>query len=286
MAIKDVTLLSEKKNLLLVAGVEKEEKFIIPTGDYVFQEDDNVLTMFPKESYGKFLNFFDKAEKKVKKVVISGASLLGIEAALVLEKRVEQVILLEPEKDMAELAAEKLEKTEVIHGSYDDEGILKAAHVETADFFIAVHKKTEDNMMAALMAKENGTRETLVITTDSRHQQLFNSTGINHIINPYQLTASQILNVVRGDFINDIAEISRGEVEALELIVEEGSKIEGKELKTIWQSIQGKALVGALIKKQKVIVPQGDTIMETGDRAVVISLKENLTNLKKIFLKK
>jgi trk/ktr system potassium uptake protein len=283
--INENKLLMDDTEPLLIAGIEKENEFIIPAGDYSFEENDNVLALLLATSYQKFYKLFGLSEKKVEKVILSGASLLGIKTAQMLEKMVSQVILIEPEPEMAEKAAALLNKTEVIQSNYDEEGLLASLNIQKTDFFIAVHKRTRDNMMAAMLASESGAKEILVITTDSRHQRLFNSVGIDYVINPYLITSSSILDIVRGDLINNITDLSNGLVEALELIVEKKSKIDGKDLKSIWKKIHGKALVGAVVRNNNISISKGNTVMHAGDRVIVICKKDYLPKLKKIFIR-
>ena len=67
----------------------------------------------------------------------------------------------------------------------------------------------------------------------------------------------------------------------MEIEASEKSYITGKPLKDL--KLPKGAIIGAISRGEQVFVPVGDTVLKTGDKAVVFSLPDNVTKIEKVF---
>jgi trk/ktr system potassium uptake protein len=269
---------------ILVMTIVRDDKAIIPTGDVVVEENDEVLALFPSESLSAFQTLLGLPQQNIRKVIISGSTLTSCKLAKQLKKRVDQVTLVSPDYNHGKWAADNLDNVEVLHGDCSEVDLLHEIHAEKAEFFIGASKNTDHNILASLLAKSQGTKEIIAISDQPRRSnRMFKSIGIDHIVNPRLTTASSIMDLIhRGRILNEIR-IRDMDLEAIRIIAGTNSRITGKPLKTAWKPLANKAIVGAIIRNEQLLIPEGDSVLLPNDQAMVITREKTLGLLKRLF---
>jgi trk system potassium uptake protein TrkA len=107
--------------------------------------------------------------------------------------------------------------------------------------------------------------------------------GIEIPINPVLLSASEITRYLNGGRILSIAMLLGGHAEVMEIIAQEGSKIIDNPLHKL--DLPKGIIIGAVVKGKKVYIPDGKTVIHSGDRVVVFCLKEDLSKIEPYFYK-
>jgi trk system potassium uptake protein TrkA len=256
---------------------------MIPDGDMVIEPGDIVYTLFPRESLSRFLNLIG-FEKKNRKVIITGDSYSTIQLAAVFEKQeFYNVTYVNPNMEHAQKAAEEFNNIEVLHGDCTEEDLLRELNVDKASFFIAVSDSSDYNLLSALLAKAEGAHEVIATTTDMSHNKLYKSIGIDHVINPRLTTAREILEIISKAHIGAVVKLSDVDIEAVRFTVDPDSDIAGSKIKKISTKMKKGSMIGVIIREEKMILPEGETILEVGDHVIVITHHRNLHTLSKLF---
>ena len=269
---------------ILVMTIVRDDQAIIPTGEEIVREGDEILVLFPATSLRAFQNFANLTKRKVRKVIISGTSLISLRLAQRLDKTIEQIIFLDPHYQDGQHAADLLDSVEVLHGDATEIDLLKEVHIENADFFIGSSKNTEHNVMSALLAKSLGAKEVIAISDlPARNNKLFKSIGIDHVINPRLSVAMKIMNLIQKDNIVSEIRIRELDLETIRVVTGNNSKVAGKPLFEAWKPLSRKAIVGAIIRSEELIVPEGNTVFLPGDQAVIITRTKSIGLIEKMF---
>lgn len=268
---------------ILIMTVVRNDKAIIPTGDLTVEEHDDILAIFPAESRGAFMQMLDLPVRQMLKVIISGSSLTAFKLARQLQNDA-NVIWVSPDYNYANKCADQLENVSVMHGDCVDEDILKELQIQNASFFIAAGANTEHNILTSLLAKARGVRETIIISDQpSRNNLLFRSIGIDHVVNHRITTAASIMDLIHhGRKIHEI-KLKELDLEAVRILANPGSKICKKPLNKTWKPLAEKAIVGAVIRNDELFLPTGDTVIEPGDLALVITRTRSLDAVMNLF---
>lgn len=271
-------------NSILVMTVVRDGKAIIPDGDLRVEPDDQILTIFPESSRDAFMELMGLPRRSAQKVIISGSSLTCFKLALRLQEKVDKVIWVSPDYDFGHWGAGQLNRVEVLHGDCTDEDLLKEIHIENAGFFIAASDNTEHNVMSSLLANAYHVRETVTISRQPAHtNSLLKSIGIHHVINPRLTTAASIMDLIhRGRILSEI-KLRETNLDAIRIVASPNCKACSGPLSKSWRPLAKKAIVGALIRDEELIIPAGDTVIEPGDQALVISRSRSLPAIKKMF---
>lgn len=291
MPIANHTLIELKQmeamQSVLVVGIYRSGKLSIPNkGDVVIKPGDNILVVMAKQSLEPFLTLLNKSKGETKKLVIYGATLTGVGLAGRMEEDVDNIVIVEPDIERAKLASQKLADTLVIQGEGTDLDALREAGAGTADYFVAVSNDNEDNLMAALLAKKEGAKRTIVLTTEPRYISVLKSIGLEVVINPRLITASIILQHVRKGRVLSAIPIRDSEAEVLELEAVARTRGVGRPLHKIWKKFVGGSIVSAIMRDGELIIPDGNSVIQPGDNVIVFALPEAIADVEHLFVRK
>ena len=268
---------------ILVMTVVRDDRAIIPTGDLVVEEDDDILVIFPSESRMAFMQMLDLQYKQMPRIIISGSGLTAFKLARYLQNDANVTWVL-PDYEYAKKCADQVENVSVMYGDCVDEDILKELQIQKASFFIGAGANTDHNILTSLLAKAKGVKETVIVSDQpSRNNILFRSIGIDHIVNHRITTAASIMDLIHhGRKIHEI-KLKELDLEAVRILVNPGSKISKRPLSKSWKSLAEKAIVGAIIRNDELFIPTGDTVVEAGDLAIVITRSRSLDAVMSLF---
>ena len=269
--------------MLLVVAIIRGDEVLIPRGDTVILPGDEPVLIFPRGSREYVLALFGQSDTGKMKAVVFGNTLTAVNIARTLGQQLDSVVFIDPDSEHGNLAAAKLHGIDVLLGDGDDADVLREANVRFADFFIAASESTTMNVLSCLLARSEGAREVIAIVNDDQHIDLFLSIGLNHIVNPRQLTAHGILNAVIPGFISPAMHIQKTDIDVMRFAVRPGAQIEGKSLKDGWKKAIGVAVVGAIIRDGAMIIPTGDSIMTENDLVIVFCRAAGINRVKKLF---
>jgi len=270
-------------HVVLFAAIDRNGDGMIPTGNTRIEAGDIIYALVPRESLEAYLRLVGIERKKHRKIIITGHSYSTVAMAQALDQTNHKVIFVDPSIEHANRVAGRFSHLEVLHGDCTDADLLKELNVETASFFIAVSDSSEYNILSALLAKVEGAHEVIATTTDSRHDMLYGSIGIDHTINPRLTAARAILDIISRGHIGAAVAFGETDIEAVRYTVEEGSDIAGQKVKGVGKKLKRASIIGVIVRKDEMILPGGETVIEGGDHVIVITRRKNLPALAKLF---
>ena len=202
--------------------------------------------------------------------------------ALALEKRTDRIRakIIEKNRATAELAADSLERTIVLHGDGMDIDILMEASIDRADAILAVTDDDKTNLLAAVRAKQAGCPIAIALVNDPTLAPLMGPLDIDAYINPRATTVSSILRHIRHGKVRAIYSIGDAEAEVIEAQVLSTSLIAGKLVREV--DFPEGVLVGAVMKSDKVLKPTGDLRLEAGDVIALFCMSGDVPEVERL----
>ena len=268
----------------LVIAISRNRLALIPKGDTCIESFDRIYVLLPAPSLGEFISFVDPETKKPNKVIISGATNIGEHLARALSEDIPNIVFIEETKSRATHIAGKFDGVRVIHGSASEKDILTECGVEAADFFVATSNNDHSNLISAVLAKKMGAKSTIITTQQPDYMSIVDALDIDVIINPHMLAVEQILSVVRGKGISAVTKLLEGDAEALEFIPEKGSAVTKAPIKEI--NFPKNSIVGAVCRGSEVILANGDTQIQEGEKVIVFCQQAADKKLQALFTHK
>ena len=272
-----------KANIL---GAVRQGKFVFLKKDEKMLEGDNVYLVVSSEQLNQILKAFGHEEKTSKKILIIGGGNIGLHLAKMLETHFDgaRIKIIEKNKDRAEQIATELSSTIVINGDALDEEILKEANIEDAETVLALTNDDENNIMACVLAEKTGSeknKRTIAIVNKSNYSLLQKSLNIDDLVDPRMTTVSRIMEHVHKGTIGTVYSLLDGEYEFIEAEILEKSELLNKKIKD--SNLPEHIRIGAVVRKEKVIIPRSDFVFEKDDLIVFLAMREHLKDVESIF---
>lgn len=265
----------------LVAGILRQERMLIPHGSDMILPNDCVFFVGEYSVIKKFEENFTVRKSKVDRVLIIGAGRIGRHLALLLERAGVSVKVIDKERERCQELAGRLDSGLVLCGEGTDIELLTEEGVGEADAVICLTDDDKLNLLIALLAKHLGAPKTFVRVGRSDYISLMEKVGVDVVLSPRLLTAGVILRQVRRSDIVSISLLEGAKAEAMEIIVADSSPIAHNKLKDA--KLPYNALIGAIVREKKIIIPDGEATLEPGDRVIVFALPDTVPSLIRLF---
>ena len=266
----------------VVVGVRREGVLFAPNaGDQLFVGDE-CYVFAHVDDVPRTMEVFGKRIAKQERVVMVGGGNVGLAVASELESRANPVRakVIEKDRKRAEIAAEALERTIVLHGDGLDVALLTEAGVSRADAMLAVTDDDKTNMLAAVRAKSEGCPYAIALINDPTLVPLMGPLGIDAYINPRATTVSSILRHIRHGRVRAVYSIGDAEAEVIEAEVLSTSPMAGKRIADI--DFPEGVLVGAVRKGGTVTRPLGSTRIDEGDVIALFALTKDVSEVERL----
>lgn len=279
--LRQLTDLFSTLSAVVVALRRDGTLFAPEPGDQIFVGDECYL-FTAHDDLDRTLEVFGKKQQKQERVILIGGGNVGLMVAQSLEKRPGRVRIkvIEKSRQVAETAAEALERTIVLHGDGLDSALLAEASVERADAVLCLTDDDKTNMLAAVRAKSEGCPMAVALINDPTLVPLMGPLGIDAYINPRATTVSSILRHIRLGRVRGVYSIGDAEAEILEAEVMSTSPIAGQRIRDI--DFPEGVLVGAIMKGDEVVKPAGITRIDAGDVIAVFSLAKDVPRVEQL----
>lgn len=266
----------------LVCAIRREDRLFIANRDDQLFCGDQVYLFTHRDDVGRTLEIFGKATKKRERVIIIGGGNVGLSVASQLENRTDRlrVKVIERSRACAENAAERLERTIVLHGDGLDMELLKEANLDKADALLAVTDDDKTNLLAATRAKAAGCPQVVALVNDHSLVPLMKPLKIDAFIHPRATTVSSILRYVRPGKVSQVYSIGDAEAEIIEAKVTSTSPIAGSIIRDI--DVPDGAMFASIQAGDEVVRPTGDTRINEGDSVVIFSLVRSIVEVESL----
>jgi len=264
----------------LAVAINREGKTFIPRSDSIYRVGDIVYVLGETQHVPSILNMLGKPRRDVKKIMILGAGKIGRGLARRLQDHLD-VKLVDSSKTKAWEVAPTLVNTLVLHGNGTDIDFLVSENIDEMDSFVAVTENEQTNLLTGLLAKQLGARHVIVHLATTIYLPIARRIGIDAAISKNMATVEAILRVIKSNSERTVSPFEEVELEALEVVTDESSKVTKKPLKAI--SFPPGMILGAVIRGSTIEIPTGDTQIIPGDRVLVFVQNEQVEKVQRYF---
>lgn len=265
---------------IMVAAISRKKKLIIPTGIDTIQKDDIVYFIYKSKNQKELLRVLNKSHGIINVACIVGGGNIGIRLAKAFEQKDIKVKLIDNNEDQCKKLANILNSTLVLYGDGTDKSLLKEEHIDQADTFIAVTNNEEVNILACLLAKSLGVEKVVTRVNKSAYLPLIEAVGINYNVSPRSSAVNSILHYIRQGGILSTLTVGEEAAEIIEVLVPETSNLLKNPISKL--NLPYGALLLTILRKNKSFIPSGQTIIEPGDRIVIICLREIMNRVEQL----
>ena len=270
---------------ILAAMIFRDHRMIVPHGDDCLMAHDNVYFVGETGAIENFSkNLVRSDARKVSRAVIIGAGRAGRFTARELDKQDVQVKIFDTNRERCRLIAAKLSGASMaINADGTNLELLQSEGVADADVMICLTGDDKLNLLLALMGRHMGVKKTIVKVDRYDYIELMEKVGVDIVLSSRVLAASEVLAFVRRGGIVSVSLLEGAKAEAIEVVVQAGARVSGKKLMDA--ALPRECLVCGYVRGSEAFVPNGHTVLEPGDRAIIIVKVKHSKNVLKYFQK-
>ncbi len=276
-----------KKLSLLFCAVDREGEVIIPNGSFVPRAGDKLYLIGRPTSLDQFFRLLGRYSPKVKSVFIVGGGKISLYLAALLDKMHIRIKVVELNENRCRLVSETLPHATVICGDGTDQELLESERMTTADAFVALTDRDEDNLIISLYAMQKGLHKVITKSNRQNYAGIARAVGLDSVISPKLITAAQILQVVRGmqnsegSVMNTLYRIADGSAEAMEFTVSAATRHLNTPLREL--RLRKGILLAVIMREGEIIIPEGSSYIQEGDSVIIIAREHRLLDLNDIY---
>lgn len=217
-------------------------------------------------------------------IVIVGGGKVGYYLSKTLLPYKHKIAVLETQKELCMKIANEL-NISVLNGDGTRIDTLAEVDTQKADIFIAVTGRDEDNLIACQLAKRSfGVKRTIARVNNPKNIMVFERLGVDIAVSSTSIIADLIEQEVDNSGLKTLMKLKEGKIVLSEISINSDSPICGKSLKNL--NMPKDCILISVIRDEEVIIPNGFTILQTGDCVVAVSSNENQQILKNFFIGK
>jgi trk system potassium uptake protein TrkA len=267
---------------VIVVAISRNGKVIIPSGDVAVLPED-VLYLVGNKDMIRALNkkVHDKSKyTDIRKVMIAGGGKVGLYLARLLSEFGVAVKIIEIDKQRCQYLSSNLENVLVLHGDATDISLLEDEGFAETDAFVSATGYDEENLLLALMAKQNGVEDVIAKISRESYYGLIESMGIDMVMNPVDISAGYMLRIIQGSELILFSKLIQGQAELIEFIADENMMLADKPISAL--GLPNGVIIASIHRGGRVIIPTGSAEIEEGDRVLIFCLLSEVSDLEKL----
>lgn len=202
------------------------------------------------------------------KIIIIGGGKIGGALARQLVSAGHELTVVDKDPDIVSSLGNALDII-CMEGNGASYATLKEINTDKTDIFLAVTDSDELNILSCFTAHMLGAKHTVARIRDvdyARQNRFYrDKLGISMIINPELATAMEIYRLLRFPSATRVEVFAKGRAELVEMSLGENSPLNDKSLIEINQGMGINLLICAVARQGEVFVPNGNTVLNSGD---------------------
>ena len=173
---------------------------------------------------------------------------------------------------------------DVLCGDGSSPQTLEQVGVAKADLVVALTHNDEDNLVVCRLAKRQFRVPRVIARVNNPlNEWLYTKAwGVDVAISQVHLTSKVIEEEIGLGELITLLKLNRGEAALLELRLPEISPCQGKAIRDL--NLPAETVIVSVIRGGKLIIPRGDTVLETGDDILAVSTVAAEKALKDLFV--
>lgn len=227
------------------------------------------------------------------KIIIAGAGEVGFHLAKLLSYESQDITLIDTKKESLAYADSHLD-IRVLRGDATSISVLKDAQVQASDLVIGVTSSETTNITLCMLAKQLGCKRTIARISNTEFVEdketlRFSELGIDELISPEELAATEIQLLLNKSAFNDTYEFEEGKLIMVGVSLPSSAPFVGKMVKEAAKIFPELHFMPIALQRngtQYTLIPRGDTIFKDGDQVYFITTKEGVDELYKLTGKK
>ncbi len=221
------------------------------------------------------------------KIIIVGAGEVGFHIAQRLSEENQDVVLIDKDHKQIKRISENLD-VQALLGSGTSPRVLRESGIKEADMLVAATDSDEVNLISCMLARNLNQymlKVARIRNTEYLEEKEFLTQellGIDHVINPHSVMVKAILSLMEVPGASEVIDFVGGRVKLIGFTVAKDSPFTGRQLLS-FKGLEEKLLVGAIVRKDQVLIPRGTDTIQADDLVYVVVRNDELDHVTELF---
>lgn len=265
-----------------VIAVLRGQETVVPSAEFKFKDGDIGYFIIKTEDIRNLLGLLNKDVTETHRVMIIGGSKIGRSLAKGLPNDSVNVRLVEYNRPKAGHISHSIDESMIIYGDGTDIEFLKSENIQDVDSFIAVTENEKTNLIAGLLAKHLGAKQSIIHVSNTEYIPTIQEIGAGAVISKNLSTVNSILRELHTDLTEiPVLTFDEIDVDVIEFQPEPNSPITQRPLKEL--NLPQDCIVGMINHHGKIRIAHGKSILTEDDTALVFAKPKATSKLKKLF---
>ncbi len=202
-------------------------------------------------------------------IIVIGGGKVGFYLCKTLIEHGHQPLIIEKNKQTCEYLSNQLDIS-AINADGSTIEALTSANASKADSVIAVTGQDQDNLISCQLAKKIfHVPKTVARVNNPKNAEVMKKLGVDIPISSTDNIARLLEREVDAARIKSLLSLNRGEASLCELMIPDNYVLSGKRLFEL--DIPEDAVIAAIFRQDKLIIPRGNAQIISGDKVLVIA---------------
>ena len=213
------------------------------------------------------------------KIVIAGAGEMGSHLAKMLSGNGHDITIIDADQKLLSDVG-SLADVISVEGDSTTFAVLRKAQVRKCDLFIAVNHIENDNVVAAMLAKQLGAKKSIARIDNNEYlepnnKEIFIEMGIDYLFYPEKVAAREVINLLGHTSTTEYVDFSSGKLSLVVFRLEPASSLIGRELTGFSEDDAPLSYrTVAITRAGQTIIPRGGERFAEGDTVYVIARQD------------
>lgn len=188
-------------------------------------------------------------------------------------KKNHKLVVVNEDKDYSEYLSMKYDIS-VVCGDPCKQYLLEEAEIDDFDILISLMEKDQDNFAICQTAKKiYNIKKVVCIVTDPKNVDIFKKLGLDTVISATYSISKLIEQASTIESLMNTLSLENEKIIMSEILIDKNYLSVGKKLSEI--VFPENAIISCILRNNSMIVPNGSTVIEFGDKLFIISTPEN-----------
>ncbi len=271
---------------VLVGVVERGGEAIIPNGDFILRGGDRLSITGSSSELRRFFIACGSYQRPVRRAMLMGGGRIAVYLSRLLLEAGVDVTVVERDRERCDRLLDLIPKAHIVCGDATRSDVLLEDGLSSADAFVALTGEDGDNIITSLYARDRGVPKIVAKVNREHFSDILENSGLDSIVTPKDLVAQQLARYVRAmnnsldSSMETLYRLADGQIEALEFKIGSGSALVGVPLKDL--KLKPNILISTVIRGTRSIIPDGQTVIQSGDHAVIVAGAGRILNADEI----
>ena len=277
----NISQFRKKFGNIIVCAIERKGHLEIPDGDFTLEAGDKIYVTGNRLDIVQFHNMV--RPRVVKSLMIIAAGKIAYYLLNILKNSKIELKIIESNRERANFFSQEFPDLYVVHGDGTAKDILLEERANNFDAIATLTGVDEENIITSTFLNNLGVQKNITKINRTSLLEIIDNQDFASIVTPKGIAVDTIMHFIRGRYnaqfsnLEALHHVANGQIETLQFQIKEENKMTGIPLSQL--HLKKDVLIAAIIRQGKAIFPTGDDDLQVGDKIIVTTLLQNITQI-------